>query len=141
MLKREYPEQPLVGVGVLIRRGDSILLVKRRNEPGRGLWSIPGGVLELGETLEAAAKREAKEETGVEIAVDSLLDVYNLIKNDEAGRIRYHYVLINYLAHYVEGELELNDESSDIKWVKLDELNRYQATKTLSRLLKKLADT
>jgi len=139
-LKIEYPEQPLVGVGVLIRRGDSILLVKRRNEPGRGLWSIPGGVLELGETLEAAAKREAKEETGVEIAVDSLLDVYNLIKNDEAGRIRYHYVLVNYLAHYVEGELELNDESSDIKWVKLDELNRYQATKTLRRLLKKVAN-
>ncbi len=140
-MKREYPEQPLVGVGVLIRRGDSILLVKRRNEPGKGLWSIPGGVLELGETLEAAAKREAKEETGVEITVDSLLDVYNLIKNDEAGRIRYHYVLINYLAHYVEGELKLNDESSDIKWVKLDELNRYQATKTLRRLLKKLDDT
>jgi 8-oxo-dGTP diphosphatase len=139
--KREYPEQPLVGVGVLVRRGDSILLVKRRNEPGKGLWSIPGGVLELGETLEVAAKREAKEETGVGIAVDSLLDVYNLIENDEVDRIRYHYVLINYLAHYVEGELELNDESSDIKWVKFDELNRYQATKTLRRLLKKLADT
>jgi len=137
-MKRKYPRQPLVGVGVLVRRGDSVLIVKRRNDPGRGLWSIPGGVLELGETLEDAAKREAKEETGVDIAVDSLLDVYNLIKKDEAGRIRYHYVLVNYLAHYIKGKLKRNAESSEIRWVKVNELNRYHTTKTLERLLKKL---
>ena len=139
-MKRKYPKQPLVGVGVLVRRGDSVLIVKRRNDPGRGLWSIPGGVLELGETLEDAAKREAKEETGVDIAVDSLLDIYNLIKKDEAGKIRYHYVLVNYLAHYTKGKLTRNAESSEIRWVKANELNCYYTTKTLGKLLKKLAE-
>jgi 8-oxo-dGTP diphosphatase len=140
-MKRKYPAQPMVGVGVLIKRGNSILLVKRSNDPGRGLWSIPGGVLELGETLEGAAVREAKEETGADISVDRLLDVYNLIENDDAGRIRYHYILINFLAHHVRGRLEPNAESSDIRWVEVDELNSYRTTKTLRRLLKKLVKT
>jgi 8-oxo-dGTP diphosphatase len=140
-MKRKYPAQPMVGVGVLIKRGNSILLVKRSNNPGRGLWSIPGGVLELGETLEEAAVREAKEETGADISVDRLLDIYNLIENDDSGRIRYHYILINFLAHHVRGELKANAESSEIRWVKINELNSYQTTKTLRRLLKKLVKT
>lgn len=136
---REYPDKPMVGVGALIRKDGRILLVKRRFEPGKGLWSIPGGLVELGEPVEEAVKREVKEETGIEIELDGLLDVIDNIIRDEDGKIRFHYILIDYLAHPTGGALNHSSrEVIDLRWVKIDELHRYETTKTLRRLLKKL---
>ena len=88
-MSKKFPNRPFVGVGVLIKAGDYILLVKRSNEPNKGLWSIPGGMVELGEEVREATKREAKEETGLDIKVDSLLDVVDNIILDENGKIHY----------------------------------------------------
>jgi len=103
-MKREYPDHPLVGVGAVIVKDGAVLLVQRAHDPGRGKWAMPGGRLRLGETLAQAARREAHEETGVEIEPGEALSVTDLIQRDDAGRIRYHYVLVDLLARYVGGE-------------------------------------
>jgi len=104
-VQRKYPPCPLIGVGALVVDKDRILVVLRENEPGKGLWSVPGGVLELGETTLEGAKREIREETGVEAEFDRLLDVVDSITRDEKGVICYHYVLIEFLGHPVGGRL------------------------------------
>ena len=94
-MQRKYPVCPLVGVGALIQRGDEFVVVKRENEPAKGLWSIPGGLLELGERIYDGVKREAKEETGLDVEINRLLDVIDNIVYDDNGIICYHYVLID----------------------------------------------
>ena len=103
---REYPSRPIVGVGVLVKRGDKVLLVRRRFDPGRGKWSIPGGLVELGETVRGAALREVYEETGLNVKLDRLLGVVDYIERDKRGRVRFHYVLVDFLA-YVEEPKEV----------------------------------
>src|SRR4029077_7477710 len=93
-MKREYPETPLVGVGAIIIDGDRVALVKRGRAPLAGQWSIPGGLLEVGETLRAAAQREVREETGLNVLIGDLLGVFDRVVPDEDGYIHYHYVLI-----------------------------------------------
>jgi len=96
-MKREYPETPLVGVGAIIIESDRVVLVKRGHAPLLGKWSVPGGVLEVGETLREAAAREAKEETGLLVEVGELLGVYDRVLRDDTDRVLYHYVLIDFL--------------------------------------------
>ena len=103
-MKREYPDHPLVGVGAVIVKDGAVLLVRRGHDPGRGEWAMPGGRLRLGETLAQAARREVREETSVEIETGEVLSVTDLIQRDDAGRVRYHYVLVDLLARYVSGE-------------------------------------
>lgn len=137
-MRREYPSFPIVGVGALVRRGDEVLLVQRKHEPGKGLWSIPGGLVELGEKVWDAAKREVEEETGLKIELDGLLGVVDNIVSDEQDRVRFHYVLVDFAAHPVGGELRASaDEVSGVLWVKISELYQYPTTYTLKRLLHK----
>ena len=96
-MKREYPDQPLVGVGAIIIEGDRVVLVKRGHAPLAGEWSIPGGVLEVGETVREAAVREALEETGLTVEPADLLGVFDRVLQDQSGRCQYHYVLIDFL--------------------------------------------
>src|ERR1700677_2043752 len=103
-MKREYPDAPLLSVGAIIIEGDRVVLVKRGLIPLAGEWSIPGGVLEMGETLRQAAARNALEETGLTVEVGELLGVYDRILRDADERIRYHYVLIDFLCHRIAGE-------------------------------------
>ena len=103
-MKREYPDAPLVGVGAIIIEQDRVVLVKRGHPPLAGTWSIPGGVLEMGETLRQAVAREALEETGLTVNVGQLLGVYDRIVRDADERIRYHYVLIDFLCRRIAGE-------------------------------------
>ncbi|MEM3743987.1 MAG: NUDIX hydrolase, partial [Candidatus Methanomethyliaceae archaeon] len=103
---REYPERPLVGVGVILIRDRQILLVKRGHEPNKGLWSIPGGLIKLGETAEEAAIREVKEETGLEVSIGAVAGIFNVIIKDGDSKIKYHYVIIDYFGEVVGGTLQ-----------------------------------
>ena len=102
---REYPDRPIVGVGAVIERAGEVLIVRRRFEPLAGRWSLPGGTLELGETLEEGVIREMREETGLEIAVGPVIEVFDRIMLDERRKVRYHFVLVDYLCHPTGGEL------------------------------------
>jgi 8-oxo-dGTP diphosphatase len=115
-MKREYPDTPLVGVGAIIVEADRVVLVKRGHEPLAGEWSIPGGVLEVGETLREAAVREALEETGLTVEVGELLGVYDRVLRDADERTLYHYVLIDFLCRRIAGELHAAGDADEAQW-------------------------
>ncbi len=116
-MHREYPEAPIVGVGAVVINNRQVLLVRRANEPNRGQWSIPGGTVELGETLAQAAAREVREECGVEIEPGDVLATFDLIRRDPSGRLQYHYVLIDLAARYVSGEPMAGTDALEVRWV------------------------
>jgi 8-oxo-dGTP diphosphatase len=122
---REYPERPIVGVGAVILDGERVLLVRRGNEPLKGEWSLPGGAVEAGETLEAAIAREVLEETGLEVDVGPLVDVLDRIRRDPDGRVRYHYVLIDFLCRPTGGTLCCASDAADAAWAALADLDRF----------------
>lgn len=121
-MKREFPELPLVGVGAIIIEGDRVLLVKRAHPPIEGQWSIPGGVLEVGEMVREAAVREAREETGLSVEPGELLGVYDRILRDPEQRVQYHYVLIDFLCRSVGGELLAASDAAEVRWFRRGEL-------------------
>jgi len=110
---REYPERPIVGVGAVVLDDDRVLLVRRGNEPLKGEWSLPGGAVEVGETLETAVAREVLEETGLEVEVGPMIDVLDRIRVDPDGRVRYHFVLIDYLCRPIGGSLVAGSDVAD----------------------------
>ena len=136
MVKRLYPTQPVVGVGAIILREGKILLEKRGNEPARGQWTIPGGVVEIGESLEAAVLRETREETGLEVNVASLIDVVDQVHLDKAGKIEYHYVIIDYIVRAL-GEPKAASDADQLKWVPLGEVEAYDLTPSFRRFFVK----
>jgi ADP-ribose pyrophosphatase YjhB (NUDIX family) len=122
VIRREFPELPLVGVGAIIIEGDRVLLVKRAHPPIQGQWSIPGGVLEVGEMVREAAVREAREETGLIVETGELLGVFDRILRDAEHRVQYHYVLIDFLCLPVGGELLAGSDAAEVQWFKREEL-------------------
>jgi 8-oxo-dGTP diphosphatase len=122
VIRREFPELPLVGVGAIIIERDRVLLVKRAHPPIQGQWSIPGGVLEVGEMVREAAVREAREETGLVVEPGDLLGVYDRILRDPEQRVQYHYVLIDFLCCPVAGELLAASDAAEVRWFKREEL-------------------
>lgn len=136
--KRDYPDRPLVGVGAVVVKEGRILLIKRAFEPGAGKWSIPGGLVELGEKLSEACEREAEEETGLSIEVLELINAFDMVDRDEEGKIRYHYVLIDFLAKPVGGEEKPNAEVTEMKWVTHREAKAMDLTRTARRALDEL---
>lgn len=121
-MKREYPESPLVGVGAVIVEENRVLLIRRGTPPLLGEWSLPGGVLECGEALRDAVAREAREETGLLIETGEMLGVYERVIRDDAGRVRYHYVLLDFLCRVVGGDLKAGSDAADVHWFTRDEL-------------------
>lgn len=121
-MTREYPERPLIGVGAIIIENDRVLLVKRAHPPIQGQWSIPGGVLEVGEMVREAAIREAREETGLIVEPGELLGVYDRILHDPEKRVQYHYVLIDFLCRVTGGQLQAATDAAEVRWFKRDEL-------------------
>ncbi|HWY54754.1 MAG TPA: NUDIX hydrolase [Terriglobales bacterium] len=115
-MKREYPDAPLIGVGAIIIERDRVILVKRAHPPLLGEWSIPGGLLEVGETLRQAAVREVLEETGLRVEVGELLGVFDRIVRDEDQRTLYHYVLIDFLCRRIAGELQAACDALEARW-------------------------
>jgi 8-oxo-dGTP diphosphatase len=126
--KRRYPERPILGVGAIVVDGDRVLLVERGQEPLKGIWSLPGGVVEAGERLEEAVRREALEETGLEVAPVSIAAVFERIMRDASGRTEYHYVLIDYLCEVTGGELRAASDARRAEWVPRERLASYEIT-------------
>ena len=122
MSSREYPDKPVCGVGVVCLKDDQVLLVKRAKPPITWQWSIPGGGQELGETTREAALRELKEETGVDAELIGLIDVIDTVREDEEGRIQFHYTLVDFAAIWTSGEPLADDDVSDAQWVHLSDL-------------------
>lgn len=135
---REYPDKPLVGVGAVVIEKGKILLVKRAFEPGAGKWSVPGGLVEVGEKLSEACAREAEEETGLRVQVLELINVFDMIDRDESGKVRYHYVLADFLVKPVTGELRPNAEVTEMKWYTREETKNLEMTRTARRALDEL---
>jgi len=123
--KRHYPEQPLVGVGAVIFKGEEVLLVRRGQEPARDTWSLPGGLVEVGETLTAAIARELAEETGLTVRLLGVTAVLERIFPDAAGKVAYHYVLIDYLCEYLAGEVRPGSDITAAQFVSWPDLPRF----------------
>jgi len=121
-MKREFPELPLVGVGAIIIKGGRVVLVKRAHPPIQGQWSIPGGVLEVGEFVREAAIREAREETGLTVEPGELLGVYDRILRDDQKRVQYHYLLVDFLCRPVGGQLQAATDAVEVRWFTREEL-------------------
>ena len=121
-MKREYPESPLVGVGAVIVQKNRVLLIRRGTPPLLGEWSLPGGVLECGETLREAVVREAREETGLVVEPGEMLGVYERVIRDDEWRVRYHFVLIDFLCRPLSGDLKAGSDAEDVRWFTRDEL-------------------
>ena len=129
-MKRLYPKKPLVGVGAVIVCNGRILLEKRKGEPGKGKWTIPGGLVELGERAEQTVIREVREETSLEVENPELIDVVDSITFDEGGRIKYHFVIIDYFVKLKGGTVKAADDAAELKWVPFNEVEKYDLTKT-----------
>jgi 8-oxo-dGTP diphosphatase len=127
----EFPDAPVVGVGAVIVQGDKAIIVKRANDPYKGQWSIPGGRVELGEALADAVRREMREETGLDVEVGPVIDVFERIQQHEssellpASRVRYHFVIVDYLCSCSGGTLCAGDDAEDARWVTSEELDSY----------------
>ena len=125
-MEREHPKQPLVGVGAVIIEKGRAVLIKRGKEPLLGHWSIPGGMLELGETLRQGAEREALEESGLVVRATELLGVFDRVVPDAEGKIVYHYVLIDFLCEKVSGELTAGADAADARWFTPEEISHLR---------------
>ncbi len=121
-MNREYPEVPLIGVGAIIVDGDRVLLIRRGQAPLLGEWSLPGGLVECGETLREATIREAREETGLAVEAVEMLGVYERIIRNDDGRARYHYVRIDFLCRQVGGDLKAASDAAGVDWFQREEL-------------------
>jgi 8-oxo-dGTP diphosphatase len=138
-LKREYPTQPIAGVGAVIVQDEKLVLIRRGVEPDKGKWSIPGGGVELGETVRDTAVREAKEECGLDIELvgDTPMDALDKMVPDEKGRLRYHYILLQFLARPKGGTLKPTSDATEARWVPLEEVEKYDLTNSLRLFFKK----
>ena len=136
-MKRRYPKRPIVGVGAVILDEGKILLEKRKNAPGKGKWSIPGGLVDLGESIEQAVIREVKEETGLDVYEPRLVDVVNYVSLGEQGAVRYHFVIVDYLVTVKEGKPKAASDAEALKWVPFNEVEEYDLTKSFRRFFQR----
>ena len=136
-MNRAYPERPLVGIGAVIVDAGRVVAVRRGGEPLKGQWSIPGGLIEAGETLQAAVVREAKEETGLTVQVGELLEVFDRITLDAEGRVQYHFVLLDFLCRPVSGQLRAGGDAAEARWLTADELTAFPIGLDAAEVLRK----
>lgn len=137
-MKRRYPTAPIPAVGVAIREKDHVLLIRRSKEPFRGWWTFPGGAIELGELAQDAARREALEETGLQVELEDVIAVIDNVVRDKAGTVRYHYLIVDYLARPVGGSLQPGTDVSDARWVSLADLELLRVTDKAAAIVRDL---
>jgi 8-oxo-dGTP diphosphatase len=134
---RLYPPRPIVGVGAIALDDGRVLLVRRGREPLKGEWSLPGGAVELGETLRAAIAREVCEETGLAVEVGPIVDVLDRVRRDADGRVQYHYVLIDFLCRPCGGTLACASDADEVVWSPIDVLAQYRVTDEIVRVVER----
>jgi 8-oxo-dGTP diphosphatase len=134
-MSSQYPERPVVAVGVLLLDGERVLLVQRATPPSVGRWTVPGGKVELGETLEEAAARELREETGLDCTLGPVVEVLDRVLRDAAGRVEFHYVILDLVGTAPRGTLTAGSDCADARWVPFDELSRYDLTDGLAKVI------
>jgi 8-oxo-dGTP diphosphatase len=137
-MKREYPGAPILAVGVIVLAGDRVVLIRRDKEPSRGLWTFPGGAVELGETVREAARREAREETGLEVEVGEVAAVVDHVLRDESGAVRYHYVILDFFARPLGGTLRPSSDVSDVRWASLADVETLPMTDKAQEIARQL---
>jgi ADP-ribose pyrophosphatase YjhB (NUDIX family) len=136
---RSYPERPVIGVGAIVMDGDRVLLIKRAHEPLKGQWSLPGGGVEVGETLEQATAREVREETGLDVEVGPIVDVIDRIARDTSGGVEHHFVLVDFVCRPSGGTLCCASDADAAEWVPLDALARYGVAEVTVAVIRKAA--
>lgn len=132
---KQYPDAPRAAVGAVVIHENRVLLVQRGRPPAKGDWAIPGGSVRLGETLQAAAEREVLEETGVTVRAGDPVFTFDAIDRDNAGRVRFHYVIVDLAAEYVEGAPRPGDDAADARWIGPDEMDALTVNRVTRRLL------
>jgi 8-oxo-dGTP diphosphatase len=135
-LSRKYPTRPLVGTGALIFKGGKLLLIQRGAEPGKGKWSIPGGLVEFGENVQDAMVRETQEEVGLGVEALKLIDVFDSVTLDKQKRIKYHFVIVDFLARILGGKLRTGSDVLQAKWVPVEKVRNYRLTKSFRAFYK-----
>jgi len=136
MSRREYPERPVVGIGAVVIHEGRVLLGRRGVAPSRGLWAVPGGALELGETLQRGAEREILEETGVAIRAREPVYAFDFFERDGDGRIRFHFVIVDVAADYIGGEVRGADDALEARWLAPEDLEGLAVSKNTLKLLR-----
>jgi ADP-ribose pyrophosphatase YjhB (NUDIX family) len=139
-MERQYPERPILAVGAIVVKDGCVLLARRGKDPSYGLWSVPGGAVHLGEDLKAAAAREIREECGIEVELADVTEIVERLVRDADGRIRYHYVIVDYLARWVTGELTASPEVLEARWIPPDELPRQQMTRGTAEVIDRMLE-
>ena len=138
---REYPKHPIPGVAATIIHENRILLALRGKPPSQGMWGLPGGVVEVGETLEEAVVREIKEETSVDVEPIKLITIFDTIRRDKEGRIKTHFILFEYLCKYLGGEVKAASDAPDARWISLDALDSIDIMHSTRRFIQKTLKT
>lgn len=139
-MKREYPAAPILAVGVVVLDRDRILLIRRNKEPSMGLWTFPGGAVELGEGVRDAARREVCEETGLEVEIGEVATVVDAVHRDGHGEILYHYVILDFFARPIRGELQAGSDVSEVRWVGREEVESLPMTDQAQAMARELLD-
>ena len=138
MSKREYPEYPRAGVGAIVIKGGKVLLVKRAALPNRNLWAIPGGMLELGETLQEGAEREIFEETGIRIKAGKPIYAFDFLERDQEGKILFHFLVVDLESEYLDGVIKAADDALDVRWASPKDCEDLPLTKNTFKILNDL---
>lgn len=139
-MNRRYPERPIVGVGVVVLRGDEVLLIQRGKPPRLGQWSLPGGMQEIGETVREAGRREVMEEAGVEIDFIGLIDVIDSIRRDGDDGVEFHYTLVDLAAEWLGGEPRAGGDAMGVRWVGLSEVDGLGLWSETVRVIREAAE-
>jgi 8-oxo-dGTP diphosphatase len=135
--RREYPDCPRVGVGAVVLDRGRVLLVRRGGQPSSGRWSLPGGLVELGETTADAVRREIREECGIDITVGGLAGVVDRVTRDAEGRVRYHYVLVDYLAFTDTDAVVAGTDAAECRWVEIERVSELDVTDGLIDMIRR----
>ncbi len=136
-MKREYPDSPIISVGGLVIKGNQFLLARRGKEPLKDVWTLPGGAVELGEKLQDAIVREILEECQIKVKPLGIIEVLEQIFHDNVGRIKFHYVIVDFLLEYVSGEAKPMSDSTELKWITLGELGKYNPPERAVKVIKR----